>query len=262
MSETAEIRREMKQCPTCGQRFSVDAAFCPFDGVNLTAVLEPLGDPLVGTTVDGRYQVLEVLGEGGMGRVFKVRHSSLERIFAMKVLRRDLASDEQLADRFTHEAKATASVRHQNVVQITDFGMLPERIPYFVMELLVGRTLRQLLKAGPVPVDRGARIVNHVARGLEAAHAAGVIHRDLKPDNVFLIESPRVDASGAPWEEQGSSRSSSDLEVRVVDFGAAKIIGASPITRTGIVFGTPHYMSPEQASGQPVDHRADVYALG
>ncbi len=263
MSETVDIRREMKQCPSCGQRFSADAAFCPFDGVNLNiAVLEPLRDPLLGSIVDGRYQVLDVLGEGGMGRVFKVRHSSLERTFAMKVLRRDLARDEQLADRFIHEAKATASVRHQNVVQITDFGMLPERIPYFVMELLVGQTLRQLLKAGPIPVDYGSRIVNRVASGLEAAHTAGVIHRVLTPDNVFLIANPHADGSGAPWEERRSSTSSPDLEIRIVDCGAAKIIGASRITRTGIVFGTPHYMSPEQASGQPVDHRADVYALG
>jgi eukaryotic-like serine/threonine-protein kinase len=260
--ETIDIRREMKQCPSCGQRFSADAAFCPFDGVNLAkAALETKADPLVGSTVDMRYQVLEVLGEGGMGRVFKVLHLPLKRAFAMKVLRQDLARDPQLADRFIHEARATASVRHQNVVQITDFGMLPERIPYFVMELLVGQTLRQLLKVGPVPVAYGARILNRVAHGLEAAHAAGVIHRDLKPDNVFLVGSPRVDGTGAAFET-ARSPTSSDVEVRIVDFGAAKIIGASRITRTGIVFGTPHYMSPEQASGQPVDHRADVYAVG
>jgi serine/threonine-protein kinase len=252
-----------KQCPSCRQRFSADAAFCPFDGVNLAAaVFEPSADPLVGSTVDGRYRVLEVLGEGGMGRVFKVLHSSLERTFAMKVLRQDLARDQQLADRFIHEAKATASIRHQNVVQITDFGMLPDRIPYFVMELLVGQTLRQLLKAGPIPIASGARILSHIANGLEAAHAAGVIHRDLKPDNVFLIGSPRVAGTGATWGGPVASTSASDMEIRIVDFGAAKIIGASRITRTGIVFGTPHYMSPEQASGQPVDHRADVYALG
>jgi serine/threonine-protein kinase len=261
--ETIDIRREMKLCPSCGQRFSADAAFCPFDGVSLAAaVLETLGDPLVGSRVDGRYQVLEVLGEGGMGRVFKVRHSSLDRAFAMKVLRHDLARDPELADRFLQEAKATASVRHQNVVQITDFGMLPERIPYFVMELLVGRTLRHLLKAGPIPVAYGARIVNQVARGLEAAHAAGVIHRDLKPDNLFVVGGPSVEGFGAAWEGWGGSTPASDVEVRIVDFGAAKIIGASRITRTGVVFGTPHYMSPEQASGSPVDHRTDVYSLG
>jgi serine/threonine-protein kinase len=247
---TVDIRRDTRQCPTCGQRFSRDAAFCPFDGVKLVAAtFDTSRDPLLGTTVDSRYQVLEVLGEGGMGRVYKARHASLERAFAMKVLRRDLARDEGLAGRFIQEARTTASVRHPNIVEITDFGNLPDGVPYFVMELLVGQTLGDVIKGGgPLPAGRAARILTQVARALAAAHAAGVVHRDLKPDNIFLVGGMR-----------GGEASD---DVRVVDFGAAKVVGASRMTKTGVVFGTPHYMSPEQASGQPVDHRADVYALG
>jgi serine/threonine-protein kinase len=248
------LLREGKRCPTCGQGFSGDAAFCPFDGARLAeATFDPLGDPLVGTVVDNRYRVLEVLAEGGMGRVYKVAHTSLERCFAMKVLRDDLARDPHLAERFIHEAKATASVKHHNVVQITDFGSLPSAAPYFVMELLTGRTLGRLLKAGPVPVTSTIAIIRQVALGLGAAHQAGVIHRDLKPDNVVLVE--------GDGSREGALEAFS-VDVRVVDFGAAKIVGSHRITRAGVVFGTPHYMSPEQASGQPVDRRADVYALG
>jgi len=248
--KTVDIRREMKQCPACGQRFSRDAAFCPFDGTKLeVATYDPLADPLIGATIDGRYEVLELLGEGGMGMVYRVRHAALGREFALKALRRDLARDEELSARFIQEAKATAAVRHPNVVAITDFGHLPDGVPYFVMELLVGETLAHVIKAGgPLPAGRAMRIVQQVAAGLGAAHRAGVVHRDLKPENVFLVGG--VDGGVA-----------SD-DVRVVDFGAAKIIGSSRVTRQGIVFGTPHYMSPEQASGEPVDHRADIYALG
>jgi serine/threonine-protein kinase len=248
---TLDRRREIKRCPSCGQRFSREAAFCPFDGVKLEdSLFDPSGDALVGQVVDARYEVVGVVGEGGMGRVYEVRHTALERTFAMKVLRRELAREEDLAERFIREAKATASVKHPNVVQITDFGRLPDGIPYFVMELLVGQTLAEIIKAsGPVPVARAVRIVRRVAGALGAAHDAGVVHRDLKPENVFLVDGARpVTASGA--------------DVRVVDFGAAKIVGSSRMTRSGVVFGTPHYMSPEQASGQSVDHRSDVYALG
>jgi serine/threonine-protein kinase len=262
-SKTLDIRRQIKQCPTCGRRFSSDAAFCPFDGVGLVSgELDPLADQLVGQTVDGRYEVIEVLGEGGMGRVYRVRHAALDREFAMKVLRRDLAADVNLAARFMREAKVTASVKHQNVVQITDFGTLPDAIPYFVMELLVGQTLGRQLKGGSFSVERVAGIVKQIAAGLGAAHDAGVIHRDLKPDNVFLISRVRV-ASAPDANELGRRRAPAPLdEVRVVDFGAAKVIGSSRITRAGVVYGTPHYMSPEQASGRTVDHRSDVYALG
>jgi len=250
-SATVDRRREIKRCPTCGQRFSREAAFCPFDGVKLEeSVFDPSGDPLVGQVVDSRYEVLGVLGEGGMGRVYEVRHTTLERTFAMKVLRRELAREDDLAERFIREAKATASVKHPNVVQITDFGRLPDGLPYFVMELLVGQTLAEIIKAGgPMAAARAVRILRKVAGAVGAAHEAGVVHRDLKPENVFLVDG-------------GRSAGGSGSDVRVVDFGAAKIVGSSRMTRSGVVFGTPHYMSPEQASGQSVDHRSDIYALG
>jgi serine/threonine-protein kinase len=258
---TLDIRRDIRQCTACRRRFSRDAVFCPYDGIKLEpATFDPLGDPLVGTTVDGRYEVQEVLGEGGMGRVYRVRHTTLERAFAMKVLRRDLARDEDLSERFLQEAKATASVKHPNVVQISDFGRLPDGIPYFVMELLVGTTLGEVIKVGgPIPAGRATRIIAQVAGAIGAAHEAGVVHRDLKPDNVFLVGGG---ASDTDDESRARAMVGEAADVRVVDFGAAKIIGSSRMTRTGIVFGTPHYMSPEQASGATVDHRADIYALG
>jgi eukaryotic-like serine/threonine-protein kinase len=247
---TLDVRREVRQCPTCGQRFSPDSAFCPFDGDKLKAgALDPARDPLVGREIDGRYHVVALLGEGGMGQVYEVRHTSLDRGFAMKVLRRELARDPELSDRFIDEAKGTASIRHPNIVQITDFGRLDDGLPYFVMELLRGQTLGHVIKAGgPIPAGAAVRILEQIASALGAAHAAGIVHRDLKPENVFLVG--------------GMTGGRASGDVRVVDFGAAKIVGSSRVTRQGIVFGTPHYMSPEQASGQPVDHRADIYALG
>ncbi len=246
---TLDMRRG-KQCADCGQRFGQDAMFCPFDGAALASSewSDPT-DPLIGQTVEGRYTVGKIVGEGGMGKVYEVRHLALDRAFAMKALRADLAREGDLSERFIQEAKTTASVRHPNIVSITDFGRLPDGVPYFVMELLVGETLAKVLKAGgPIPAARAVRIIRQVAGALGAAHAAGIVHRDMKPENVFLVGGL---AGGVPSDD-----------VRVVDFGAAKILGSSRLTKTGIVFGTPHYMSPEQASGTPVDHRADVYALG
>jgi serine/threonine protein kinase len=263
--QTIDIRSEVKCCPTCEQRFSRDAAFCPFDGARLEAkAVDPMSDPLLRARIDSRYDIVGVLGEGGMGRVYEVCHVSLARSFAMKVLRPELARDEDLAERFIREATATASVKHPNVVQITDFGRFPDGTPYFVMDLLVGHTLGEVIKAGgPIPAERAVRIVRKIAGALGAAHAAGVVHRDLKPDNVFLVGGSRdVAALGDSDPTRALALLSDGADVRVVDFGAAKIVGSSRVTRAGIVFGTPHYMSPEQASGQPVDHRADIYALG
>jgi serine/threonine-protein kinase len=245
-AKTIDLRHTIRRCPDCGQQYSPDSVFCPFDGAKLELdSFDPGADPLIGQTIDDRYEVVQTLGEGGMGTVYEVRHKSLKRSFAMKVLRRDLAQDEELAARFTQEAKATAAIRHPHVVSISDFGNVHDGRPYFVMELLDGTTLSDLIKTcGPIPALRGARIVSKVARGLAAAHAAGVVHRDLKPENVVLL----------PGD--------GDDDVRIVDFGAAMLQGQTRLTKAGIVFGTPHYMSPEQASGEKVDHRADIYSLG
>jgi serine/threonine protein kinase len=241
--------RNGKRCDECGSRFGIDATFCPFDGATLTAApRDSIPDALLGAKVDGRYEVVALLGEGGMGKVYKVRHLALDRTFAMKVLRRDVARDEQLAARFIQEAKATASIKHPNVVSITDFGRLADDTPYFVMELLVGDTLATLLREGRIATRVAVPILLRIASALAASHEAGVVHRDLKPENIFLL-GKRV-AGRVPED------------VRLVDFGAAKIMGKSRLTKKGIVFGTPHYMSPEQASGGTVDHRTDIYALG
>jgi serine/threonine-protein kinase len=190
--------------------------------------------------------VAEILGEGGMGTVYRVRHRILERPFALKVLRADLSRDSDLGVRFTREAKAAASISHPNVVQITDFGSLPSGQPYFVMELLVGDSVNTVIsKGGPLPAARAVRMLMQIVDALAAAHAAGIVHRDLKPDNIFVCKTP-----------------SGDELVKVLDFGLAKVAGQSRLTKAGLVFGTPHYMSPEQASGGTIDERTDLYALG
>lgn len=235
------------RCATCGSRFSNDARFCPFDGELLVATEEkaPPPDPLLGKTIDDRYEVMSTLGEGGMGVVYRVRHRLLEKQLALKALRADLARDGDLGQRFIREARAAASVAHPNVVQITDFGSLPSGQPYFVMELLTGESLSTILrKGGPLPAERAVRVVKQIVAALAAAHAVGVVHRDLKPENIVVC--------------QGSSGEI----VKVLDFGLAKVAGQSRLTKAGVVFGTPYYMSPEQASGDAVDERADIYALG
>jgi serine/threonine-protein kinase len=235
------------RCPCCGQHFSPDGRFCPFDGEPLVRAeaWDPKADLLLGKIVDRRYEVEAVIGEGGMGRVYRVRHVSLGKRFALKALRHDLATDTEIATRFIHEARTAASVAHPGLVQISDFGHLPTGQAYFVMELLEGLPLSALLRRyGALPVGRAVKLAAGVADALAAAHAAGVVHRDLKPDNIHV----------RPLEDHD--------EVKIVDFGLAKVIGSSRLTRDGVVFGTPYYMSPEQASGEPTDHRADIYALG
>jgi serine/threonine-protein kinase len=200
---------------------------------------------LLDQVIDGRYCVEAVIGEGGMGTVYRVRHASLGRLLALKALRADLTNDAEISARFIHEARIAASVSHPGLVQIVDFGTLPSGQPYLVMELLDGMPLSAVLRRhGPLSPARAAAITCKIADALAVLHAAQVVHRDLKPDNIQVR-----DAEGAD-------------EIKVVDFGLAKIIGGSRFTRQGVVFGTPHYMSPEQASGQSIDVRADVYALG
>ncbi len=242
----AERKYGSKVCSRCASRFSNDARFCPFDGSPLTpSVSAPPRDPLVGGVIDDRYEVEAVLGEGGMGTVYRVRHRILERLFALKALRLELARDADLGERFLREARAVASISHPGVVQITDFGALPTGQTYFVMELLTGEPLSFVLrKGGPLPAARAVRLLLEMIEALSAAHAAGVVHRDLKPDNVLVCPT-----------QTGET-------VKILDFGLAKVAGQSRLTQAGVVFGTPHYMSPEQASGGTVDERTDLYALG
>jgi serine/threonine protein kinase len=238
----------VKVCGQCGSRFSGDARFCPFDAEPLHATAEESrpADPLLGSVVDERYEVEIVLGEGGMGTVYRARHRVLDKKLALKVLRADLSRDADLGLRFLREAKAAASIAHPSVVQITDFGNLPSGQPYFVMELLTGASLSQIVrKGGPIPAGRAVRLLMQMVDALAAAHQVGVVHRDLKPDNILVCPTA-----------QGSE------VVKVLDFGLAKVAGQSRLTKAGLVFGTPHYMSPEQASGGVVDERTDIYSLG
>jgi serine/threonine-protein kinase len=181
-----------------------------------------------------------------MGIVYEARHRALGKRFALKALRHALAQDAEVAARFIQEARTAAAVSHPGLVEITDFGRLASGQVYFVMELLEGGSLAALLRReGPLPAGRGLAIVRQLAHAVKAAHDASIVHRDLKPDNIHVGRG-----------DGGTDR------VKVVDFGLAKVIGSSKLTRAGVVFGTPHYMSPEQATGDAVDHRADIYALG
>jgi eukaryotic-like serine/threonine-protein kinase len=203
---------------------------------------------LIGTTLDGRYTVESVLGEGGMGVVYLGRHTLIDKPVAIKALRSDLVEDVESTARFINEAQSASKIGSDHIIDISDFGMLPGGGAYFVMEYLKGRGLSDLItKHTKLPVARMLRIAKQVAEGLGAAHRAGIVHRDLKPDNVMLIE-----RGGDP-----------DF-VKILDFGIAKVgsNAASRLTRAGTVFGTPQYMSPEQAAGLNVDHRADIYSLG
>lgn len=204
-------------------------------------------DSLVGQTLSGRYEVLEKIGEGGMGAVYKVRQKYIQRIEALKIILPIYMQDPQFVERFLKEAKNAGKVTHPNVVVIHDFGETEQGALYLAMEYLEGESLGQTLANHPrgISLKGVLQIAGQVCRALEAIHTAGIVHRDLKPDNIMLC-----------------SRDKGALLVKVLDFGIAKAVQSSRFTQTGAIFGTPAYMSPEQGRGDPLDARSDVYSLG
>ncbi len=205
-------------------------------------------DPLIGRTVaDGRYEVLARLGTGGMGTVYRVRQHPLERMAVLKLIHREMASDATAVGRFEREMRVTAAIEHPHTVRVYDFGQIDGQ-PFLAMEYLAGRSLRQELdRGGALPAERVASIGVQVAKALGAAHRVGVVHRDLKPDNIMLVDG---------YGERDF--------VKVLDFGIARSLDQSAGFRTsaGAIIGTPAYMSPEQASTVPLDARSDLYSLG
>lgn len=207
-------------------------------------------DPLLGKVVSDRYRVIKKLGEGGMGAVYLVEHVFIEKKVALKVLAPELSRKADLTARFLQEAKSASRIGHENVIDISDFGQSPEGFVYFAMEYLQGQDLGQVVRAeGAMSWRRARPIILQICKALGAAHAKGIVHRDMKPENVFLIE-----RGGRP-----------DF-VKLLDFGIAKVQSADgegpKLTQTGMIFGTPEYMAPEQAEGKACDQRADIYAVG
>ncbi|MBX7220887.1 MAG: protein kinase [Blastocatellia bacterium] len=235
----------MRYCPICKRCYEDTEMRCASDGLFL---VEAFPGP---RAVDGKYRIDMLLGQGGMGSVYKATHLELDRVIALKVVLPDFVSSNETLERFRQEARAAARLNHPNVIGVYDFGVLPTGQAYLAMELLRGRSLRDEIEdLGMLSPERVVEILRPVCEAVHAAHCAGVIHRDLKPDNIV------VETTDAGHEL-----------VKVVDFGIAKLkerqgIHSLNLTEPGLVMGTPHYMSPEQCRGEELDARSDVYSLG
>ncbi len=204
-------------------------------------------ETLIGQVVDGRYRIERLIGRGGMGFVFACRHVVVGKPAAMKVLRLGPNQSDGVLQRFVREAQTANAIRSRHIVEMSDFGQMEDGYFYVVMELLEGMSLTQAMREGRLSKTDYLRVFIQIADALHLVHAQGIVHRDLKPDNVFLVPE-----SGDP------------LFVKLLDFGIAKVVHAqnAGLTETGVVLGTPYYMSPEQARGDRVDHRADIYSFG
>src|SRR5438477_12967968 len=236
----------MRECPTCRNCYPDDVTDCPDDGVATTHSIT--GEPIL----DGRYQLERRLGQGGMGVVFKGRHIFLKTLHAIKVILPDLVgNDPNLATRFRQEALAAAAIRHQNIIAVTDFGVVRGTMPFLVMEFVQGKSLQDIMaEEGAMPPMRAFELIQPICAGIAAAHRQKIVHRDLKPLNVMIQENVPV-SEGA----------------KILDFGLAKIksgelLGSFIAAQTTGLMGSPFYMAPEQWSDEPPDARADVYSLG
>ncbi|MFO0745939.1 MAG: serine/threonine-protein kinase [Myxococcota bacterium] len=234
-------------CGQCHKVFRIVETVCPEDGGKLHTVAT--AEAMVGRDIDGKLTLVGVLGQGGMGVVYRARQHSMDREVAVKILHPGFAGDAEAVRRFLHEARAASRLDHPNIITVFDFGRTADGLLYLVMELLAGSPLAKVVDAGPMPAARAVHVLAQVADAVDHAHARGLVHRDLKPENVFLL------AGSALRGEH----------VKVLDFGIATTRaqeGFDRVTRTGSVCGTPAYMSPEQVLGDEVDGRSDVYALG
>ena len=211
--------------------------------------MNDLTDRLTGTILDDKYLIEQRLGSGGMCDVYRARHIAMDKEIAIKILKPELAADPKIAQRFEQEARAASRVRHPHAIDVTDCGIGAHNVPYLVMQLVDGQTVRELIgEYGPLTIERVTNILRQASGALEAAHSVGVIHRDIKPDNIIIAQ-----VDGEDW-------------VEVVDFGVAKIQEdvnrRAALTGENFIIGTPRYMSPEQCEEKPVDARSDIYSLG
>ena len=247
----------MLQCPRCGRQFPDNVHLCPDDFTPLRAddtISDRPVDPLIGRVFDGKYRLEELLGGGGMGTVYRATHLLIERPVAIKVLSQRFVGDHTAQERFRREARAAGRMHHPNAVSVNDFGTTEDGWLYIVMELLEGRTLRDLL-AHEAPLDpaRAVSFMLQACAAVGAAHDANLIHRDLKPANIFIEQRPDLPAVA-----------------KVLDFGVAKFAvdeheddDYQTLTQVGAIIGTPRYMSPEQCAGTaPLTPASDVYSLG
>ncbi len=236
-----------KRCPACGTHYPADFLVCPKDASSLQADTPEQGDNLIGMVLGDTYRIHRMIGEGGMARVYEASHLRLpERRMAVKILHPEFARDMEVVQRFQREAESSSSINHPNVIDVFDVSRSPDGRPYLVGEFLEGEELGEhLKKVGRLDPATAVAIIRQICRALNAAHVRGIIHRDMKPENVFVIS-----RDGAP-------------HIKVLDFGISKVRHREThLTRTGMIMGTPSFMAPEQARGEKVDARADVYAVG
>lgn len=234
---------ELKKCNSCGKTNPHTQSFCIEDGAPLAFI-----DTLVGFLLDGRYRLDSLIGAGGMGEVYQATHIHLDTEVAIKLLKPEFGSDQTALKRFHLEAKAAGRIQHPNAVRVTDFGVSPEGMAYLVMERIHGQSLSALIRqTGQLGPARAVNITSQICRAVEAAHNSGVIHRDLKPDNILIETGPASE------------------RVKVLDFGIAKLKEGKTgglLTQEGMIIGTPQYMSPEQCQCRPLDPRSDLYSIG
>lgn len=236
-------------CPKCGEEFDTHQGYCPHDGTRLRELLisSKEEDSLVGQEIDGRFSVDEILGEGGMGKVYSGTQLSVGRRVAIKVLRKELCSEANIVKRFFREAQVISGFSHPNIVHLIDFGQDTRKdILYLAMEFIAGTDMGDLTERHRLDPAMAVDIIIQVCEALSEPHQKGVTHRDLKPENIMLV--PMSDGR---------------LQAKVVDFGIAHALqNNTKLTQTGSVFGTVHYMAPEQAVGGEIGPHTDVYALG